>query len=41
MEDLKLDRVFMIYPGETSYPLGENVEAVAFKDLKETCESLV
>ena len=28
MEDLKLERAFVVYPGEDSYPLGERAEAM-------------
>jgi hypothetical protein len=33
LEDLKLDRIFVVHPGERSYPLHERVESVALTDL--------
>jgi predicted AAA+ superfamily ATPase len=32
-QDLGLDRLLVVYPGETSYPLNDHVEAVAIGDL--------
>ena len=31
--DLKLTRMFVIYPGEMDYALDDKIEAVAFKNL--------
>jgi hypothetical protein len=33
LEDLRLDRVFVVYPGERAYPLHERVECVGLADL--------
>ena len=35
VNDLKLARLFVIYPGETSYALDDKIEAVGFHNLKE------
>lgn len=32
-KELKLTKLFVIYPGEMNYPLDEKMEAVAFKNL--------
>lgn len=37
VNDLKLERVYVIAPVETGYPLGENVDVVPAIDLKELC----
>ena len=33
LEDLKLDRLIVVYPGERRYPLAERVEVVPLADL--------
>ena len=33
MEDLRLHRVYVVYPGDRSFPLGQNVQALAITDL--------
>jgi predicted AAA+ superfamily ATPase len=33
LKDLKLDKLFVVYPGEKSYPLGDRVEVVPLADL--------
>ena len=33
MTDLKLDRVFVVYPGRKSYPIEKNVEALSILDI--------
>jgi predicted AAA+ superfamily ATPase len=34
LEDLQLDRIFVVHPGERSYPLHERVEGVSLVDLE-------
>ena len=33
LEDLKLDRLVVVYPGERRYPLGDRVEVLPLVDL--------
>ncbi len=33
MNDLKLDRLFAVYPGERRYPLGDRAEAIGLAEL--------
>jgi predicted AAA+ superfamily ATPase len=40
VDDLELDRVCVIAPVETGYPLGQNVDVVPAIDLKELCATL-
>ena len=40
VKDLKLTRLFVIYPGEMNYPLDDKIEAVAFKNLRSILPSL-
>ena len=40
-QDLKLDRLFVIYPGTTSYALRDDVEVVAMPDLHARLDRLV
>jgi len=34
LQDLKLDRLLIVYPGDVSYPLRPGVEVVAIRDLE-------
>ncbi len=34
MSDLKLDELHVIYPGERSYPLGENINVIPFENME-------
>jgi predicted AAA+ superfamily ATPase len=38
MEDLELDRLFVIYPGKTAYPLGEKVNVLPLSSIAEITE---
>jgi uncharacterized protein len=40
LADLKLDRLLVVYPGRTSYPLTEKAEAVSILDLAERLTKL-
>jgi len=40
LDDLKLDRLLVVYPGETSYRLRPNVEVVAFRELTSRLRTL-
>jgi hypothetical protein len=40
-QDLRLDRLFIVYPGETSYPVRPGLDVVAIGDLDARLESLV
>lgn len=40
LDDLKLDRVDVIYPGEHTFPLAERVRAVALPRIHEDLEPL-
>ena len=40
LKDLKLTKLFVIYPGEMNYALGDNIEAVGFKNLAQILPSL-
>jgi predicted AAA+ superfamily ATPase len=40
MADLRLDELFVVYPGRASFPMGEKVEAVAIAKLPERLASL-
>jgi hypothetical protein len=33
MQDLKLEKLWVVYPGKTGYPMAENIECVSFADL--------
>ena len=33
MEDLKLDQLFVIYPGDRNYEIGSNIQVVGFQNL--------
>ena len=35
LRDLKLDRLFVVYPGGQSFPLGPRAELIALRDLPE------
>jgi hypothetical protein len=34
MEDLKLDRLIVVYPGETDYALDERIRVVALRNVE-------
>jgi predicted AAA+ superfamily ATPase len=36
MRELKLDRLYVVYPGDTRYPIGENMEAIPYTGLAES-----
>ena len=40
MQDLKLERLFVIYPGEKDYSLDEKIEVVALPNVEEVAGSL-
>ncbi len=40
LDDLELDRLVVIYPGERSYPLGERVVVVPLGGLAEGCSNV-
>jgi hypothetical protein len=40
MEDLKLSSIFVIYPGDMSYPLTDKIRVVAWKDIMQVFSSL-
>lgn len=40
-QDLKLDRLFVIYPGDVSYPLRAGVDVVAIRDLDDRLDTLL
>jgi hypothetical protein len=41
VQDLKLDRLFVVYPGDVSYPIRPGVEAVAMRDLEARLDALL
>jgi predicted AAA+ superfamily ATPase len=40
LEDLKLDRLLVVYPGDASYPIRPRVDAVAIRDLESQLDGL-
>jgi len=40
IEDLGLEKVFVVYPGRDSYPLDERIEAVSIQDLPDVIRRL-
>ncbi|MDD5676308.1 MAG: ATP-binding protein [Chitinivibrionales bacterium] len=34
LNDLKLSKIYVVYPGDTSYPLSNQIQAVTFKDME-------
>ena len=40
VKDVKLTKLFVIYPGEMNYALGDKIEAVGFKNLARLVPSL-
>jgi hypothetical protein len=34
LDDLELSKIYVIYPGDASYPLTADIQAVAVKDMK-------
>ncbi len=40
LQDLSLERAFIVYPGDESYALDENIEALAVADLPTRCAEL-
>jgi hypothetical protein len=40
MQDLKLERLWVVYPGKTGYPMDENIECVTLADLGRVREVL-
>ncbi len=40
LEDLELDRLFVIYPGKTAYPLGEKVEVLPLTSISTLTDQL-
>jgi hypothetical protein len=40
MQDLKLERLWVVYPGKTGYPMDENIECVSLADLARIREML-
>lgn len=40
MQDLKLERLWVVYPGKTGYPMDENIECVSLADLGRIREAL-
>jgi len=40
LEDLKLDRIFVIYPGKVPYPLHQHVEALPLAQMHKRLEKL-
>jgi len=40
LEDLKLERIAVVYPGTRRYPLAERVEAVPLEALADSVEGL-
>jgi len=41
MQDLKLERLWVVYPGKTGYPMDENIECVSLAELSRVREVLV
>ena len=41
VNDLGLERLFVVYPGEKDYPLDEKINAVAFKNLSRILPGVV
>jgi predicted AAA+ superfamily ATPase len=41
MHDLKLERLWVVYPGKTGYPMDENIECVSLAELSRVREALV
>lgn len=40
MQDLKLERLWVVYPGKTGYPMDENIECVSLAELSRVREAL-
>lgn len=40
MQDLKLERLWVVYPGKTGYPMDENIECVSLAELSRVREVL-
>ena len=40
MQDLKLDRLWVVYPGKTGYPMDEEIECVSVRQLGQIREAL-
>ena len=40
LEDLKLERIFTVYPGKEAYPMHERVEALPLAQLHERMEKI-
>jgi hypothetical protein len=40
LEDLKLERLTVIYPGETDYPLDDRIEVRGLRNVESMADSL-
>ena len=40
MQDLKLERLWVVYPGKSGYPMDEHIECVSLADLGRIREAL-
>jgi hypothetical protein len=40
MQDLKLERLWVVYPGQTGYPMDEKIECVSLSQLSQFREML-
>ena len=40
MQDLKLERLWVVYPGEKGYPMDDNIECVSLSQLPQIREAL-
>jgi uncharacterized protein len=40
MQDLKLERLWVVYPGQTGYPMDEKIECVSLSQLGQIRETL-
>ena len=40
IEDLRLKRLWVIYPGETSYPLSEDIEVLPLADIQTALDQI-
>ena len=40
MQDLRLERLWVVYPGQTGYPMDEKIECVSLPQLGQVRETL-
>jgi hypothetical protein len=40
MQDLKLERLWVVYPGRTGYPMDEHIECVSLEELSKVRQAL-